>query len=113
MLTLDSIKKLLGPNFKESVIYDPILDPYFIVRYAEGGFGVMKTRTDKNGNLKFKVESYPSSFAGCLDKIAKEKLHTSEDGPVFYGTLQEYIAKWNEISRTLLESCDILNITSR
>lgn len=97
----EQLLNLLGKSFKGTLIQDEILEPYFIVRYAEGGFGVMKTRIDGKGNLKFRVLGYPSSFLSCLDSIAKEKQH--EEGKV-YNTIQEYIENWKSISRSILDA---------
>lgn len=94
-----SVLEILGPTFKGTVIEDPVLDPYFIT--YSGGFTVSKKRLDPKGNLKYRDLCYPSSFLGCLDRIAKEKLH--EDGTA-YSTVQEYIEKWKEISNTLLDA---------
>lgn len=92
---------LLGKTFKGTLIQDKILDPYFIVRYADGGFGVMKSRQDSKGSLKFKVLSYPSTFLGCLDTIAKEKQHGEGQE---YKSIQEYIESWKAISKTIINA---------
>lgn len=97
----EQLLKLLGKTFKGTLIQDEILEPFFIVRYAEGGFGVMKTRIDGKGNLKFRVIGYPSTFLVCLDMIAKEKQH--EEGQV-YNSIQEYIESWKKISKTITEA---------
>lgn len=97
----EELKKLLGKTFKGTLIQDDILEPYFIVRYAEGGFGVMKTRTDGKGNLRFKALCYPSSFTGCLDTVAKEQLHGEGQ---YYDSIQEYIENWKKISTAVLNA---------
>lgn len=106
----EQLLKLLPKTFKGTLIQDEILEPFFIVRYAEGGFGVMKTRLDGKGNLKYKAISYPSTFMGCLDTVAKEKQH--QEGQT-YNSIQEYIESWKSISRSILEAYknwDINNI---
>ena len=97
----EQLLKLLGKSFKGTLIQDEILDPYFIVRYADGGFGVMKSRIDSKGNLKFKVLCYPSTFMGCLEMIAREKQH--QEGQI-YNSIQEYIENWKQISNTILSA---------
>lgn len=97
----EQLLNLLGKSFRGTLVQDEILEPFFIVRYADGGFGVMKTRIDGKGNLKFRVLGYPSSFTGCLDSIAKEKQH--EEGKV-YNSIQEYIENWKKISKTITEA---------
>lgn len=101
---------VLGKNFKGTLIQDPNLEPYFIVRYAEGGFGVMKTRLDAKGNLKYRAVGYPSTFVSSLDMIAREKQH--EEGRVF-NTVQEYIDNWKAVCReiqNIYTKWDIKNI---
>lgn len=97
----EQLKELLGKTFKGTLIQDKILEPYFIIRYAEGGFGVMKTRTDARGNLKFKALCYPSNFMGCLDTIAKEQLHGEGQ---CYDSIQEYIEAWKKVSTNILNA---------
>lgn len=97
----EELIKLLGKTFKGTLIQDEILEPFFIVRYADGGFAVMKTRLDAKENLKFKVLCYPSSFVGCLDTIAKEKQHA--EGQI-YNSIQDYIESWKQISNTVLNA---------
>ena len=102
------LKELLGPTFKGTLIQDEILEPYFIVRYAEGGFGVMKTRLDAKGSLRFKALCYPSSFMNCLDVVAKEKLHETQ----YYDSIQEYIESWKKISTTILNAYKDWNVNA-
>lgn len=104
----EELIKILGKTFKGTLIQDDILNPYFIVRYADGGFGVMKAREDAKGSLKYRAISYPSSFLGCLDTIAKEQLN--EEGKAF--TIQEYIETWKAISTRILEAYKDWNVNN-
>lgn len=94
-------QKLLGKSFKGTLIHDEVLDPYFIVRYAEGGFGVMKTRVDGKGNTKFKVVGYPSTFLGSLDMVAREKQHGEGQA---YNSIQDYIDSWKKILTEIINA---------
>lgn len=93
--------ELLGKSFRGTLIQDEILEPYFIVHYAEGGFGVMKTRLDSKGNLKFKSISYPSTFLACLNTVAIEKQHQEGQS---YNSIQEYIESWKNVSSRILNA---------
>lgn len=99
-LNREELIKILGKAFKGTLIQDDLLNPYFIVRYADGGFGVMRAREDAKGALKYRAISYPSSFLGCLDAIAKEQLNG--EGKVY--TIQEYIETWKAVSTRILEA---------
>lgn len=103
----EELLKLLGKTFKGTLILDEILDPYFIIRYAEGGFGVFQTRLDSKENLKYKTVGYPSTFTGCLDLIAKEQQH--KEGQI-YESIQEYISNWKEICTRILKAYKEWNV---
>lgn len=94
-INLEELKSILGTSFKDTLIYDPILGPYFIIKYKDGGWGVMKTRRDKNGNLRWTAMCYPASFKNCLAVISQA--FVNEEGKV-YETIQTYIDACNEIT---------------
>ena len=94
-INVAELKPLLGKTFKDTLIVDPVLGPYFILKYEDGGWGVMKTRRDGSGNLKYRAMGYPSTFMGCLDYVAKE---LQNEGGKVYESIQEYIANWKELS---------------
>lgn len=98
-LTSSELLPLLGKNFRDTLIVDDVFGPHFIIKYSDGGFGVMKTRKDLNGKLKWRVLGYPASFMGALDMIAKQLQH--EEGKV-YESIQSYIETWKEISNKVL-----------
>lgn len=98
-INVEELKPLLGKTFKDTLIVDPVLGPYFILKYVDGGWGVMKTRRDGSGNLRYRAVGYPANFMSCLDKVAKELQH--EEGKVFE-SLQEYITSWKEVSTRIL-----------
>lgn len=103
----NQLLKLIGKTFKGTLICDEILKPFFIVRYAEGGFGVMKTRTDAKGNLKFRAVCYPATFVKCLHTIAVEKQHPESQ---VFESIQEYIENWKNVSDTILNAYKEWNV---
>lgn len=88
IINLEELKATLGTSFKDTLVYDPILGSHFIVKYKDGGWGVMKTRRDKNGSLKWTVVCYPTTLKGCLSVVSQA--HINEEGKV-YETLRSYI----------------------
>lgn len=106
-IKIEELRPILGKTCKDTVVVDPVLGPYFILRYEEGGFGVMKTRRDGNGNLKYRAMGYPSSFVGCLEMVAKEILH---EGGKSYESIQAYISAWKEVSNRILNAYKDWNV---
>lgn len=98
---LEELKQSLGKTFKDTLIYDPVLGPYFIVHYSDGGWAVMKARTRESGEITWMVEGYPTSFERCLSKIAKKLVNA--EGQV-YETLQSYLEAWTKISNTIRDA---------
>lgn len=93
-IEVNELLSVLGKNFNDTLIVDDVLGPYFIIHYNEGGWGVMKTRRDANGNLKYRVVGYPSTFASCLDSIASS---IQNEGGQIYESIQKYIDNWKEL----------------
>lgn len=110
VVNVEELKPLLGKLFKDTLITDPAFGPYFILKYVDGGWGVMKTRRDSKENLKYRAQGYPSSFQGCLEMIAREL--QNEEGAVFTD-VQTYIERWKEICtifRDLYKKWDVNQI---
>lgn len=107
MAEKQELTALLGKTFRGTVVEDPVLEPYFVVRYAEGGFGVIKKRVDDSGKLRIRVLSYPSTFTGCLQYIAREQLNV---GGTSYPSIQKYIEEWKKISTRILEAYKEWNV---
>ena len=93
-IDLNELLSVMGKNFNDTLIVDDVLGPYFIIHYSEGGWGVMKTRRDANGGLKYRVIGYPSSFAGCLDSIASSLQNEEKK---IYTSIQSYIENWKDL----------------
>ena len=100
-INLEELKPLLGKTFKDTLVYDKVLGPYFILKYSEGGWGVMKTRRDGNNNLKWSVVSYPSTFQSCLNKVAQAMLNG--EGQI-YESIQKYIDSWKQVANVLMDA---------
>lgn len=103
---MESILTVL-PNTKDIVIEDPILEPYYVVNYAEGGWGVCMKRLSGKGELKYKELCFPTKFVSCLDTIAKAKMR---DNRKAYSSIQEYIEEWKQISNLILDAGKVWNV---
>ena len=105
---MSEVRKALGKKFSGTIIEDPVLEPYFIICYGPGDFSINKKRTDLHGKFKFSTIRYPSTFFGCLDSIAKEKLNETGD----YQSIQDYIEAWKNVSETVRRAYKDWNIDS-
>lgn len=92
----------------DAVIQDPVLEPYFIVSSTTGGYTVYeRVSRGKDGKPYLRSVCYPSTFNHALKVIAKEKLSTS--GINQYNSIQEYIAQWNTITKSI-ENATIMEL---
>ena len=84
----------------DTIIEDPMMEPFFITKSTSGGFTVYEkvTRGQKE-NEYLRTVSYPSNFGNALKTVAKELLNHSEKK--HYGTVKEYIQSWNEIEQKI------------
>lgn len=102
----DSILTVL-PNTKDTIIEDPVLEPYFIINYAEGGWGVCMKRLSGKGELKYREICFPTRFESCLNEIAKAKLH---DQGNHYLSIHQYIEDWCAVSNMILDAHRVWNV---
>jgi hypothetical protein len=92
----------------DTVIEDPILEPYFIVNATSGGYTVFeRVNRGKDDRAYLRSVCYPSTFNYALKVIAKEKLNTGET--TYYSSIQEYISKWESITKSI-ESATLIEL---
>lgn len=96
-------ENVIGKGFRGTIIRDPLIEPYAIGHYETGGYVVVE-RKEVNGKLKLTLLGYPSTFYGCLDMIAKNKLNVP--GKV-YDCIRNYINEYRSIISTLKEVVEI------
>jgi len=83
---------------KDTIVEDPILDPYFITKSTVGGYTVYQRVEKGTANTKYiKTINYPASFNSALKTIATQKLNHHDK--LHYTSLKEYIATWREIEQ--------------
>jgi len=84
----------------DTIIQDPILEPFFIATSKVGGYTVYeRVNKGKDNKSYLRTVCYPSTFNYALKQIAKEKLNAGE-GQLF-SSIQEYVTKWEEITQSI------------
>ena len=84
----------------DTIIEDPIMEPFFIVKATSGGYTIYErvTRGEKN-TAYFRTVCYPSTFNHALKVVSRELLQTSETK--HYKTVKDYIETWNSIQEKM------------
>ena len=78
----------------DTVIEDPVLEPFFISKSQSGGYTVYERVIKGENNTPYiKTVSYPSTFNGALKTIGREILN--QGGNKY--TLKEYLDRWESI----------------
>ena len=72
----------------DTVIQDPVMEPFFIAKSQSGGYTVYE-RVIKGDN----------NFGGALKTVAKELLNGDPTKKVY--SLKEYADKWKAVSNSL------------
>jgi hypothetical protein len=92
---------LRNPNSvpsSDTVIQDPVMEPFFITRSQTGGYTVYERVTKGENNTEYiKTISYPSNFGSALKTIAKEMLN--EGGKTY--DLKSYVKRWEDVKNSL------------
>lgn len=92
---------LRNPNSvpsSDTVIQDPVMEPFFITRSQTGGYTVYERVVKGENNTEYiKTISYPSNFGSALRTIAKEMLN--EGGKTY--DLKSYVERWEEVKNSL------------
>jgi len=82
----------------DTIIADPVMEPFFITRSQTGGYTVYEKVTKGENNTSYiKTVSYPSNFGNALRVIAKEKLN--EEGKTY--DLKSYVERWENVKNSL------------
>ena len=82
----------------DTVIADPVMEPFFITKSQTGGYTVYERVTKgENNNEYIKTLGYPSNFGNALKMVAREKLN--EGGTTY--SLKEYVTRWENVKESL------------
>ena len=82
----------------DTIIEDPVMEPFFITRSQTGGYTVYERVTKGDNDTEYiKTICYPGNFGYALKTIAKEKLN--EEGKTY--DLKSYVKRWEDVSNSL------------
>ena len=83
----------------DTLIQDPVMEPFFITRSQTGGFTVYERVIKGENNTEYiKTISYPSNFGNALQTVAREILN--ESGKEY--DLKGYVKRWEDVKNSLL-----------
>lgn len=83
----------------DTVITDPVMEPFFIAKSQSGGYTVYERVTKGEKNTEYiKTICYPSTFNSALKRVANEKLNNGESN--IYN-LKEYLTRWESIQKEM------------
>ena len=92
---------LRNPNSipeSDTVISDPVMEPYFITRSQNNGYTVFQRVVKGENNTEYiKTVSYPSNFSTALKTVAREILN--EGGKTY--DLKTYVKRWEDVKNSL------------
>jgi|SRR5210317_2265707 len=82
----------------DTIIADPVMEPFFIARSQTGGYTVYERVVKGEKDTEYiKTISYPSTFGSALKTIANEILN--EGGKTY--DLKSYVKRWEEVKNSL------------
>ena len=82
----------------ETIVEDPVMEPFFITRSQTGGYTVYeRVIKGENNTAYIKTIGYPSNFGNALRSVASEILN--EEGKTY--TLKEYVKRWESVENSL------------
>jgi len=85
------------PN-NDTVIQDPVMQPYFVTRSQTGGYTVYeRVIKGENDTAYIKTLGYPSTFGSALKMVANELLN--EGGKTY--DLKSYVERWENVKNSL------------
>tara|TARA_E500000318_G_scaffold112062_1_gene133834 strand:+ start:12851 stop:13156 length:306 start_codon:yes stop_codon:yes gene_type:complete len=86
----------------DTIIKDPIMEPFFIVKSSSGGYTIYEDVVKGVNNTKYiKTICYPGNFNFALKRVAEELLHSDSQKKQY--NLKEYIDRWNSIRNSFDE----------
>lgn len=84
----------------DTVIEDPIMEPFFITHSQSGGYTVYeRVNRGKDGKAYLRTVCYPSTFNYALRAVSKELLNFG--GTKHFSTIKDYIKEWNAIQQSM------------
>jgi len=82
----------------DTIIADPVMEPFFISRSQTGGYTVyQRVIKGENDTEYIKTLGYPSRFGNALQMVAREILN--EEGKTY--DLKSYVERWENVKNSL------------
>jgi|TARA_R110000822_G_scaffold31951_7_gene92147 hypothetical protein len=77
----------------DTIITDPVLEPFFISKSSTGGFTVYERVIKGDNDTEYiKTVCYPGNFGYALKIIAEEKTNSSNNKS--FSTIKDYVLKF-------------------
>ena len=84
----------------DTVIEDPIMEPFFITHSQSGGYTVYeRVNRGKDDKAYLRTVCYPSTFNYALRAVSKELLNFG--GTKHFSTIKDYIKEWDAIQQSM------------
>jgi len=84
----------------DTIIEDPAIEPYFLVKSRVGGYVLYKRVTRGANNTEYiQTICYPGNFQHALRLLGEEMLNNGEK--VVYSSLKNYIKEYNKIEERI------------
>ncbi len=79
----------------DTVIEDPIMEPFFIAKSSSGGYTVYE-RVIKGDNDTHYIKTicYPANFNFALKAVSREMLNSKSN---HYSSIKSYVKEWQKI----------------
>lgn len=84
----------------DTIIEDPVMEPFFIVKSSAGGY-VVYERVIKGENKTEYIKShgYPSNFNNALKMVSRELLYQANDR--HFTSIKEYIQTFEQLEQKM------------
>jgi hypothetical protein len=84
----------------DTIIEDPIMEPFFITHSSSGGYTVYeRVNRGKDGKAYLRTVCYPATFNYALKAVSKELLNFG--GTKHFSTIKDYIKEWDAIQQSM------------
>lgn len=84
----------------DTLIEDPVMEPFFIVKSSAGGYVVYERVTKGEKKIEYiKTHGYPSNFNNALKMVSRELLYQANDR--HFTSIKEYIQTFEQLEQKM------------
>lgn len=84
----------------DTLIEDPVMEPFFIVKSSAGGYVVYERVTKGENSTEYiKTHGYPSNFNNALKMVSRELLYQANNK--HYSSIKEYIQTFEQLEQKM------------